>query len=58
MDLTPKALDINACYCECTSSYIFFAAQITTLTVLTYVGQGFNVKMVVLRSSRDREAIE
>ena len=55
MDLTPKALDINACYCECTSSYIFFAAQITTLTC---VGQGFDVKMVVLQSSRDREAIE
>ena len=35
--------------------YILFAAQITTLT---YVGQGFNVKIVVLRSSRYRETIE
>ena len=32
-----------------------FISQITTLT---YVSQGFYVKIVVLRSSRDREAIE
>ena len=35
--------------------YIFYAAQITTLT---YIGQGFNVKIYALRSSKDREAIE
>ena len=28
------------------------------ITTLTYVSQGFYVKIVVLRSSRDREAIE
>ena len=37
--------------------YIFFAAQITTLTYVP-VGQGFNIKLLVLRSSRDREAIK
>ena len=52
---TPVEVDVSRDDSFARPSLYLFAAQITTLT---YVGQGFNVKIVVLRSSRDREAIE
>ena len=53
--LTPVEVDDSRDYSPARPSLYFLLCKITTLT---NVSQGFYVKIVVLRSSRDREAIE